>query len=56
VFLATGGPLGVVVLALGLAVGVSRCYLGVHYPGDVLVGWSLATATVAGVMAGFALV
>lgn len=40
------GALGVfpaaVVLALALLVGFSRCYLGVHYPGDVLTGWILA--------------
>lgn len=32
----------VAVVALALLVGVSRCYLGVHYPGDVLMGWILA--------------
>jgi undecaprenyl-diphosphatase len=37
------GLAGALVLALGLTVGISRCYLGVHYPGDVLVGWFLAT-------------
>lgn len=45
-----GGVLGAVALVLGLLVGVSRCYLGVHYPFDVLAGWSLAVATVGGVL------
>lgn len=33
------------VLCLAVATGVSRCYLGIHYPGDVIVGWGLATIT-----------
>ena len=35
-------PLTTLVLTIALLVGVSRCYLGVHYPGDVLTGWLLA--------------
>ncbi len=31
-----------IALAPAVAVGVSRCYLGVHYPGDVLAGWMIA--------------
>jgi undecaprenyl-diphosphatase len=46
-FLALTGPAAVLALVLGLAIGVSRCYLGVHYPGDVLCGWALATVAVA---------
>ena len=48
VFVALTGPLAGAVFALGLMVGVSRCYLGVHYPGDILMGWALAAGSVAG--------
>lgn len=41
---------GALVLLLGVCVGLSRCYLGVHYPGDVAAGWALAAATLAGVV------
>lgn len=36
------------VILFALLVGVSRCYLGVHYPGDVLVGWILAAVSYGG--------
>lgn len=38
--------LGLPVFVLGISVGLTRCYLGVHYPGDVLAGWSLAVLSV----------
>ena len=35
-------PLGMAVMGLAVLTGVSRCYLAVHYPGDVIAGWLLA--------------
>jgi len=38
------GVFGPAVLVLAAMVGLSRCYLGVHYPCDVIAGWVLACA------------
>ena len=38
-------------LALALAVGASRVFLGVHYPGDVVIGQAIAIITGALVIA-----
>ena len=52
--IAVGGLVGWLVLLLGMCTGVSRCYLGVHYPGDVIAGWGLSILTLLAVV-GFGL-
>ena len=42
-------PVLVVALAFTIAVGLSRIYLGVHYPSDILAGWAAASVWTAAV-------
>jgi undecaprenyl-diphosphatase len=37
-------PVAAVAVAFVLLVGLSRVYLGVHYPSDILAGWAIACA------------
>ena len=41
--------IGVLGLVLALAIGISRPYLQVHYPSDIVAGWAFGSAWVLGV-------
>lgn len=41
-------PVAVAAAAFVLAVGLSRVYLGVHYPSDILAGWAAASVWTVG--------
>jgi hypothetical protein len=41
-----------IAVRLALLVGISRIYLGVHWPSDVLAGWTLGAASALGVWLG----
>jgi undecaprenyl-diphosphatase len=42
-------PVTVLAAAFVLMVGLSRIYLGVHFPSDILAGWTAASIWVVGV-------
>jgi len=42
-------PVTVMAMTFALLVGISRVYLGVHYPSDIIGGWMAAIAWVVGV-------
>lgn len=44
------GPIIVFALLAVIGIGLSRAYLGVHYPSDILAGWAASTAWVAGLV------
>jgi undecaprenyl-diphosphatase len=45
-------PLALAFIVLAMGVGISRVYLGVHYPSDVVAGWTVAAAWLGTCIAG----
>ena len=43
-------PVAVVALSYVTIIGLSRIYLGVHFPSDILAGWAASMAWIAGVV------